>query len=87
MSLQAMLQGFGQEGAGGGSGGALASLKAGRMHADREGAQYSLRADARRGELRVTRAGDGLVHLMWRDRTSGAQEEDFIVMPGDVTLR
>lgn len=37
----------------------LASVKAGKMHADRDGAQYRMRADARCGELRVTRDGQG----------------------------
>ena len=68
--------------------GALASIKAGKLHSDREGdAQMRLRADPRRGELRVHRDAQGVVHLTWRDRATGAVEDDLSLFPNDVTLR
>jgi hypothetical protein len=46
-----------------------------------------LRADPRRGELRVHRDAQGVVHLTWRDRATGAVEDDLSLFPNDVTLR
>ena len=86
-ALAQLLAGMGAEGAGGAGPQPLARLTAGKMHADRDGGSYRLRADPRRGELRVARGSDGLVHLTWRDRTTGGTEDDFIVMPGDLAFR
>lgn len=44
-------------------------------------------ADPRKGLLSLKKSEDGLMHLVWKDRTSNAVEEDLIVFPGDATLR
>jgi len=42
--------------------------------------------DSRKGLL-VLRKDDGLMHLIWKDRTTGTVEEDLIIFQGDATLR
>ena len=44
-------------------------------------------ADRRRGELKLAKSADGLQHLAWKDRGSGRTEHDFVVFPGDSTLK
>ena len=44
-------------------------------------------ADPRKGLLSLKKSEDGLMHLVWKDRTSNAVDEDLIVFPGDATLR
>ena len=44
-------------------------------------------ADPRKGILSLKKSEDGLMHLIWKDRTTNAVEEDLIVFPGDATLR
>ena len=44
-------------------------------------------SDARKGLLVLRKSEDGLMHLIWQDRTTGTVEDDLIVFPGDASLR
>jgi len=44
-------------------------------------------ADPRKGLLSLKKSEDGLMHLVWKDRSSQAVEDDLIVFQGDATLR
>jgi len=43
--------------------------------------------DKRKGMLMVTQSDDQLMHLQWKDRTSGTVEDDLILMPDDVVFK
>lgn len=43
--------------------------------------------DKRKGLLMVTQSDDQLMHLQWKDRTSGSLEDDLILMPDDVEFK
>ena len=43
-------------------------------------------SDARKGLLVLRKSDDGLMHLIWQDRTTGTVEDDLIVFPGDASL-
>merc|ERR1719341_1172529 len=43
--------------------------------------------DKRKGMLMVTQSDDQLMHLQWKDRTSGTVEDDLILMPDDVEFK
>jgi hypothetical protein len=44
-------------------------------------------ADPRKGTLSVSRQPDGMVHIQWRDRSTGALGFDRPVFPDDVTFK
>jgi len=43
--------------------------------------------DKRKGMLMVQQSDDQLMHLQWKDRTSGTVEDDLILMPDDVEFK
>ncbi|KAJ2824989.1 hypothetical protein IWW50_003066 [Coemansia erecta] len=70
---------------GGSVSGSLAEFKAGRLF--RDGETNWVRPDARRGICFVKKEDDELMRFCWKERQSGAQvEEELIVFPGDVYL-
>lgn len=63
-------------------------MRAGMMNSDSGvGGRVRLAADKRKGELLVARDGEGMVHVQWRDRATGALAFDRVVFPGDVTFK
>lgn len=44
-------------------------------------------SDPRKGLLLLRKSDDGLMHLIWQERSSGTVEDDLIVFPGDAALR
>merc|ERR1719427_1458503 len=43
--------------------------------------------DKRKGLLSVLQSDDQLMHLQWKDRTSGTVEDDLIIFPDDVEFK
>jgi len=43
--------------------------------------------DTRKGMLLLRKSEDGLMHLIWKDRTSNTVEDDLIIFQGDATLK
>lgn len=66
---------------GGGSGGSkhLVEFRAGRMNLK----DRMMHPDNRKGFLYVYQSDDSLMHFCWKDRTSGAIEDDLIIFPDD----
>ena len=58
---------FGMPSAQGSGGGNLFQMKCGRLNL----AGTTLTADTRKGLLILRKAEDGLMHLIWKDRTAG----------------
>ena len=51
------------------------------------GKKFKITPDVRKGLFEMTGKGpDQMHHIKWKDRTSGAQEEDLFVFPGEQTL-
>jgi len=44
-------------------------------------------ADPRKGMIILRKSEDGLMHLIWKDRTANEVVEDFIVFEGDASIR
>lgn len=77
---------FGNSSALGGSSGSsrnLVEFRAGRM--TMEGKMVN--ADTRKGLFYVNQAEDGLIHLCWKDRTTGNVEDDLIIFPDDCEFK
>lgn len=77
---------FGNSSALGGSSGSsrnLVEFRAGRMTMDGK----MVHADTRKGLLYMNQAEDGLIHLCWKDRTSGIVEDDLIIFPDDCEFK
>ena len=64
---------------------ALVEFRAGKMRFNE--ANKLVTPDERKGVLSVLIADDQLVHLQWRDRTSGSIEDDFIICPNNFELK
>lgn len=43
--------------------------------------------DKRKGLIQILRSPDGLVHFVWKDRTTGIAEHDFILFPEDASFK
>jgi hypothetical protein len=68
----------------------LVSFRAGIVNSERaagDATRLRMRADTRKGELRVVRGGEGVMSLEWRDRVSGTVAHSFMVFPNDVAFR
>ena len=74
---------FGAMQAAQGAGGPLLQMKAGKMTLN----NTTVTSDARKGLLVLRKSEDGLMHLIWKDRNSGAVVDDLIVFEGDATMR
>jgi len=64
---------------------ALVEFRAGKMSMN--AATKLVTPDKRKGLLSVLQADDQLMHLQWKDRTSGSIEDDLIIFPDDVELK
>eukprot|EP01125_Pyxidicula_operculata_P012671 TRINITY_DN4172_c0_g1_i1.p1 TRINITY_DN4172_c0_g1~~TRINITY_DN4172_c0_g1_i1.p1 ORF type:complete len:346 (-),score=80.37 TRINITY_DN4172_c0_g1_i1:328-1365(-) len=64
----------------------LVEFKAGRMNKDSN--TKWVRPDARKGlvQLKMNHV-DGVVHFIWKDRTTGTTETDLMLFPGDAVFR
>ncbi len=74
---------------GGGGNKPVVSLKWGKCFVvDMDnGKKFKITPDVRKGLFEMTGKGaDQMHHIKWKDRTSGAQEEDLFVFPGEQTL-
>jgi len=63
----------------------LVEFRAGKMTFNASTKMVS--PDKRKGMLMVTQSDDQLMHLQWKDRTSGTVEDDLILMPDDVEFK
>ena len=65
----------------------LCEFRAGRLTYDEETKMVT--ADPRKGEVELFKDADGLVHLTWKDRTTGVVDEDcdIIILPGEATFQ
>jgi len=43
--------------------------------------------DKRKGLVQLTQAADGLIHFIWKDRTTGVAEDDLIIFPEDAVFK
>ena len=68
--------------AGGGAQG-LVQMKAGKLNLE----GTTITADPRKGLLVLRKSEDGLMHLIWSDRTANSVVDDLIVFEGDATIR
>jgi hypothetical protein len=51
------------------------------------GKKFKVTADKRKGQLSLFRKGmDGMNHLKWKDRSTGSEEEDLFIFPGEQTV-
>jgi len=64
---------------------ALVEFKAGKMTLNATTKMVS--PDKRKGQLSVIQSDDQLMHLQWKDRTSGTVEDDLIIFPDDVEFK
>lgn len=65
----------------------LVQFRAGLMNAENK----TLRADQRKGLVRLSQAADGLLHFRWYERTGaseskGPAQHDIIIFPGEATF-
>lgn len=68
----------------------LVSFKAGLVNTERvpgDATRLRMVADPRKGEIRLTRNFDGVMELMWRDRSNGNAVHRFMVFPNDVGFK
>ena len=63
----------------------LVEFKCGKMTFNE--ATKMVSPDKRKGMLMVQQSDDQLMHLQWKDRTSGTVEDDLILMPDDVEFK
>jgi len=61
----------------------LVSMRAGKAIL----AGTTVTADPRKGMIILRKSEDGLMHLIWKDRTANEVVEDFIVFEGDASIR
>lgn len=61
----------------------LAQMKCGKMNLG----GTTVTADPRKGLLVLRKSEDGLMHLIWKDRTADSVVEDLIVFEGDASIR
>ncbi|KAH7924958.1 adhesion regulating molecule [Leucogyrophana mollusca] len=62
----------------------LLAFKAGRAFR-REGTNY-VDPHPAKGAVMLVNGEDGLLHFVWKDRTTGAEEEDLILFPSDASF-
>ncbi|THV05249.1 adhesion regulating molecule [Dendrothele bispora CBS 962.96] len=62
----------------------LLAFKAGR--ASRRGATNFVDPNPTKGAIMLTMGEDGLLHFMWKNRTTNDVEEDLILFPSDATF-
>lgn len=67
----------------------LYKFKAGKMimSARKANGKYDVTADPRRGEVSITRSGDGIVHLKWTNMQNSVVEDDRMVFMGENTFK
>jgi len=63
----------------------LVEFRAGKMNLNLSTKMVS--PDKRKGMLTVLQSDDQLMHLQWKDRTSGTIEDDLIIFPDDVEFK
>jgi len=63
----------------------LVEFRAGKMNLNLSTKMVS--PDKRKGLLSVLQSDDQLMHLQWKDRTSGTVEDDLIIFPDDVEFK
>lgn len=73
------------QGSGGGAVKPLVEFKAGKMTYN--SGTHKVTPDKRKGLVQLTQAGDGLIHFIWKDRTSGVAEDDLIIFPEDAVFK
>jgi len=61
----------------------LVQMKCGKMNL----AGTTISSDARKGMLALRKSEDGLMHLIWKDRTANQVVDDLIVFEGDASIR
>ena len=64
---------------------ALVEFRCGKMTFNERTKMVS--PDKRKGMLMVTQSDDQLMHLQWKERSSGSLEDDLILMPDDVEFK
>jgi len=62
---------------------ALLTMKAGKMQL----AGSTVTPDARKGVVMIRKSEDGLMHFVWKDRTTNNVEDDLIIFHGDAQLK
>ena len=70
-------------GMGGGGQAPLVNWKCGKMNLE----GTTVTADTRKGLLILRKSEDGLMHLIWKDRTANSVVDDLIVFEGDASIR
>lgn len=68
----------------------LVSFRCGLINSDAipgDSTKLRMRADPRKGELRLMRSFDGVLTLEWRDRTTGNPIHSWMVFPGDISFK
>jgi len=64
----------------------LVEFKAGRMFKDSN--TKWVRPDKRKGQVQLKQSGeDGLIHFVWKDRSTGIVETDLIIFPEEASMR
>eukprot|EP00092_Neocalanus_flemingeri_P001767 GFUD01001885.1.p1 GENE.GFUD01001885.1~~GFUD01001885.1.p1 ORF type:complete len:393 (-),score=182.01 GFUD01001885.1:175-1353(-) len=63
----------------------LVEFRAGKMNLNISTKMVS--PDKRKGMLSVLQSDDQLMHLQWKDRTTGTVEDDLIIFPDDVEFK
>ncbi|PRP89704.1 hypothetical protein PROFUN_00046 [Planoprotostelium fungivorum] len=48
---------------------------------------HGLTADTRKGLFQIVQTRDPLTHIIWKDRTTGAVEDNLIIFPGEATFK
>lgn len=62
----------------------LLQFRAGKCHmSPLQNGKFQVTAEPRRGQVTLSRENDGLLHFKWSNLSTGAVEEDRIVMPGE----
>jgi len=62
---------------------ALVEFKAGKMTFSNN----KVTPDKRKGLVQLTQSPDSLIHFIWKDRTTGAIEDDLIIFPEEATMK
>eukprot|EP01114_Cavostelium_apophysatum_P000446 TRINITY_DN1040_c0_g1_i2.p1 TRINITY_DN1040_c0_g1~~TRINITY_DN1040_c0_g1_i2.p1 ORF type:complete len:353 (+),score=102.91 TRINITY_DN1040_c0_g1_i2:189-1247(+) len=74
---------FPQQSGGGGGKSALVEFRAGKCTFSNK----KVTPDKRKGLVQLTQSHDGLIHFVWKDRTTGAVEDDLIIFPEEATFK
>jgi len=71
----------------GGTGGnkPLLEFRAGKMNFSDQSKKVT--PDKRKGLVQITQSVDGLIHFVWKDRTTGQTEQDLIIFPEEATFK